>query len=440
MIIPIELTIKFGGGTLKNKENLTNSVNIVKDQKAKCVIVSAAGADGKYNRMTEDLKEIAQLIKNDDDNWTNLWKERIYNRLTQEYVFEDMKLNVISLLNKAHGDLNKRTYDEIVHLGEDFMAKIVADRLGYTFVDTMNCVYLDDDGHITTMSYEAIASAVDGKNIVMSGFSGNCGGKVKLLPSGGSDIMGVTVADVTKSRFKRITETGIRVHDPKYGVANFLKIATFAEVGQMATLDEHVIHPAALHFAEDHELHIQICSFEDPVDGLRIVPKRSRTQGADVAAISCQEELVLLTISKLDLQQSKADFQSSLYRKLKKYRLHEVLSFTSKTQVQLLIPQRCLDDSDYSQGHIQSQLGRTLGSDWITFKSGWTLISLIGIDMLGQCGVFEKYSSAIGKEGLSINASLSPPDEGVIYFGFNEHDFKKAFHALRGAAFPKEKK
>jgi len=71
MIIPIELTIKFGGGTLKNKENLTNSVNIVKDQKAKCVIVSAAGADGKYNRMTEDLKEIAQLIKNDDDNWTN---------------------------------------------------------------------------------------------------------------------------------------------------------------------------------------------------------------------------------------------------------------------------------------------------------------------------------------------------------------------------------
>jgi len=176
-----------------------------------------------------------------------LWKERIYNRLTQEYVFEDMKLNVISLLNKAHGDLNKRTYDEIVHLGEDFMAKIVADRLGYTFVDTMNCVYLDDDGHITTMSYEAIASAVDGKNIVMSGFSGNCGGKVKLLPSGGSDIMGVTVADVTKSRFKRITETGIRVHDPKYGVANFCKIATFAEVGQMATLDEHVIHPAALH-------------------------------------------------------------------------------------------------------------------------------------------------------------------------------------------------
>ena len=437
-----EVFAKTGGSIVTDAERIIQTARVIKELGISGVAISAPADDGKHGRMTSVLKSIAQRAtqKEKDRSWEADWKSKVSDRLLGLELEGVNNGVLLGLLNEKFELIKKGklSFDEIVALGEFFMAQIMAWHLEYEFLDPMDCIYLDENLNVTRESYQIIRDKVADKKVVIPGFYGNYNDKITLLPGGGSDIMGAIMAIALGREFIRFTEEPICAFDPELGKgAALLTEATFREAGQMTRLNDHIIHAKALRLLEKHEIPTEIRSIDTPKEGLKLVYKR-HTNGQDVLAISCRNDLVSIQITKWDLVDEKARFNSNLYTTLEKYNLSDVLVFPTDTSVTLLIPESDFDNSLFDEDHILNKLRDVTNADNVTPTHGWSIIGLIGEGMRDKPGVTSRYYSVLSQEGISVPADQSPPKLGVMFLAFdNRAIFKKAFDVLRKEAFKK---
>ena len=183
---------KFGGSSVAGAEQFKKVKAIIEADPARRIVVSSAA--GKRDSGDHKLTDLLYLC---------------HAHLTYGVSCEDIVSTIrsrfveirdeLGLQYDVEGDFDKLAHrldrslgvDELVSRGEYFTSRLLAEYLGYRFVDAADCVFFGFDGQIDReKTYAAIKKALDQyERILIPGFYGKLPtGKIKVMSRGGSDI------------------------------------------------------------------------------------------------------------------------------------------------------------------------------------------------------------------------------------------------------------
>ena len=190
---------KFGGSSLADASKFEKVRDIVlQDRDIHYMVVSALGKRNKSdNKITDLLYLVYQHAKYHVD-FSSLFEE-----IEERYlgVVKDLGLSIdlkpefdVFAKRLKEGKIKE---EELVSRGEYFSAKLMADYLGFAFVDSKDLIHFNYEGKVEEKETEkAISAGLKGKDyVVIPGFYGSYpNGEICLFSRGGSDVTGSYIA------------------------------------------------------------------------------------------------------------------------------------------------------------------------------------------------------------------------------------------------------
>ena len=188
---------KFGGSSMADAKQFEKVRDIVRaDPARKVIVVSASGKRSADDHKLTDLLYLCYAHLQ-----YGVSCDAIFQMICDRYIAirDECGLNVDI---EAELDVLRRqmragiSEEELVSRGEYFSALLMADYLGYSFLDAELWVRFRFDGTIDKeASYAALQRLAEGRNVVIPGFYGvTPDRKIRTFSRGGSDITGALAA------------------------------------------------------------------------------------------------------------------------------------------------------------------------------------------------------------------------------------------------------
>ncbi len=212
---------KFGGSSVAGAEQFKKVRAIIEaDPERRLVVSSAAGKRFGDDHKLTDLLYLCHAHLTYGVSCGEIM-HTIEQRLVEIRDSLGLKYPVERELEELKARLNRdMSVDELVSRGEYFTSRLLAEYLGFAFVDAADCIFFGFDGQIDREKTDAaIAAAImEYKKILIPGFYGKLPtGRIKVMTRGGSDITGaLAAAAVNASVYENWTdESGILMADPR---------------------------------------------------------------------------------------------------------------------------------------------------------------------------------------------------------------------------------
>lgn len=427
--------VKFGGSSVASPEQFEKVKNIIEsDDARRIVVVSAAGKKDSADHKLTDLLYLLHAhltygVSGDD----------IAGEISARFreIRRGLKLEtpIESEFDRYASKLSKDTpVDELVSRGEYFTSRLMAEYLGFTFVDAADCVLFGSDGHIDkAKSYAAIKEAYEkfGK-IVIPGFYGSLpNGRVKVMSRGGSDISGsLAAAAVSADVYENWTDvSGILMADPRI-VDNPRPIPTltFNELRELAFSGASVLHEDSVQPVRECGIPLNIRNTNRPEDaGTMIVEKASDVDGSNdrfITGIAGRKNFVILTVLKHDMA---GDELCKTLTVLQNYKVPVENITLGIDTFALVASEKALGDSLYE---IIADIRKACRPDDIRTQDGISLVSAVGRKMPFKPGVSGKLFKALGDNNVNIRTIAQGADELSIMVGVENNMFETAIRVL----------
>ena len=263
--------VKFGGSSLASAEQFAKVGDIIRaDESRRYVVPSAPGKrNSKDTKVTDMLYECYALAEADEDFRVQLMKikdryDSIINGLNLKLSLEE-EFQTISKNFKA-----KAGSDYAASRGEYLNGIIMANYLGYEFIDSATVIFFDEDGNFDAEKTDKVL----GKKLescekaVIPGFYGAFeDGRVKTFSRGGSDITGSIVAKACHaSMYENWTDvSGCLVADPRViDNPQPIKVVTYRELRELSYMGASVLHEDAVFPVRRAGIPINIRNTNDP--------------------------------------------------------------------------------------------------------------------------------------------------------------------------------
>ena len=336
------------------------------------------------------------------------------------------------MLSKLNRDTS---VDELVSRGEYFTSKLMAEYLGYRFVDAADCVLFGLDGQIDReKTYAAIRSALEAYDrIVIPGFYGKLPtGKIKVMTRGGSDITGaLAAAAVDADIYENWTDvSGILMADPRI-VENPAPIAkiTYAELQELAFMGASVLHEDSIAPVKEKGIALNIRNTNRPEDeGTLIVDSVDEENGEQerfITGIAGRRNFTILTVKKHNMNTTNSLRQAlEIFDRYHAPVEHITLGLDSFA---LVTSTAALGDSVYD---VIADMQKAVRPDDIHVQEGISLVATVGRKMSFQPGTSGRLFHALGRNGINIRTIAQGADEISIIVGVENKDFENAIRVL----------
>ncbi len=427
---------KFGGSSVADATQFRKVKSIIdSDPSRRLVVVSAAGKrDSKDHKIT-DLLYLCHAHLTYGVSCDEIF-DRIRGRFIE--IRDDLGLTyrIEDDLDALKAKLNRDiSIDELVSRGEYLTSRLMAEFLGYTFMDASECIFMDYDGRFLP---EKISQAIESvlkeeKGIVIPGFYGVLpSGRIKVMSRGGSDITGSLVAAACNADlYENWTDvSGILMADPRI-VDNPSPISeiTFAELRELAYMGASVLHEDSVAPVKEIGIPLNIRNTNDPSHpGTMIVEKVSRNESDEdrfITGISGKRNFLILTVTKRMGGSNET--------------LRDVLEILDRHKVQaehisMGIDQFALVVSQASTGEalyeIISEIRGKCSPDDVSVQDNIALVAAVGRKMIFRPGISGKLFNALGKEGINIRTIAQGSDELAIIVGVDNSQFETTIRVL----------
>ncbi len=426
---------KFGGSSVAGAEQFEKVKNIIMADPSRRIVVSSAA--GKRNSSDHKLTDLLYLCHahitygvSCDDIVATIRSRfaEIRDKLGLEYDVEGEFDKLLPRLNKDMG------VDELVSRGEYFTSRLLAEYLGFTFIDASECVFFGLDGQIDRgKTYAAISSALEKHDrILIPGFYGRLPtGKIKVMSRGGSDISGaLAAAAVNAEVYENWTDvSGILMADPKI-VENPAPISkiTYAELQELAFMGASVLHEDSILPVKERGIALNIRNTNRPEDpGTMIVEdvEEDGEQERFITGIAGRRNFTILTIKKRSMNTNECLRQT--LDTLERYHVpveHITLGLDSFA---LVAATSALGDSVYD---VIADIQKTVRPDDVDVREGISLVATVGRKMTSRPGTSGRLFHALGKNGINIRTIAQGADELSIIVGVENADFENAIRVL----------
>ena len=428
--------VKFGGSSVAGADQFKKVKSIIQaDPTRRIVVVSAAGKRSSSDHKLTDLLYLchAHLTYGvPGDNILQLIQDRFAEIRSDLGLQYDVESDFAALRGTLSRDT---TADELVSRGEYFTARLMAEYLGYDFVDAADCVFFGFDGQLDQeKTYAAIReAAAKGKGIVIPGFYGSLpSGKIRVMSRGGSDISGaLAAAAVDADVYENWTDvSGILMADPRIVKDPApIEFITYSELRELAFMGASVLHEDSVQPVKDKGIPLNIRNTNRPEDaGTMIVEKiakKSANQDRFITGIAGRRNFTILTLRKRNMNLNVN--LSQVLKILERSHItaeHITLGLDSFA---LVVSTAVLGDRLYE---IIGEVQNVCAPDDIQVQDQVALVAVVGRKMTYRPGTSGKIFRALGDAGINIRTINQAADEISITVGVDNNDFESAIRVL----------
>ena len=427
--------VKFGGSSVAGAEQFKKVKAIVEaDPSRRIVVASAAGKRSSDDHKLTDLLYLCHAhltygVSCDDimDTIQSRFAQ-MRNELGLNY---DVEADFAALRARLDRDMS---VDELVSRGEYFTSKLLAEYLGFAFVDAADCVFFSMDGQIDKeKTYAAIKEAVDKhERLVIPGFYGKTPtGRIKVMTRGGSDISGALAAAAAEADvYENWTDvSGILMADPRI-VKDPKPIPriTYAELRELAFMGASVLHEESVLPVKEKGIALNIRNTNRPEDaGTMIVEKVEKEDRHErfITGIAGRRNFTIITVLKRNMNTSETLRRAlEILDRYKATVEHITLGLDSFA---LVTSSAALGDGVYN---VLSDIQKSCHPDDVQVKDGIALVAAVGRKMTFRPGISGRLFKALGEHGVNIRTIAQGADELSIIIGVENKHFETAIQVM----------
>lgn len=427
---------KFGGSSVAGAEQFKKVRAIIEaDPERRLVVSSAAGKRfGDDHKLTDFLylchAHLTYGVSCGEIMHT------IEQRLVEIRDSLGLKYPVERELEELKARLNRdMSVDELVSRGEYFTSRLLAEYLGFAFVDAADCIFFGFDGQIDREKTDAaIAAAImEYKKILIPGFYGKLPtGRIKVMTRGGSDITGaLAAAAVNASVYENWTDvSGILMADPRI-VENPSPIAriTYAELRELAFMGATVLHEESIQPVKERGIALNIRNTNRPQDAgtmiVESIEEKEQSRERFITGIAGRRNFTILTVQKRNINISLTLRQAlEILDRYKAPVEHITLGLDSFA---LVASSAALGDGLYD---VIADIQKTCRPDDVRVQDGIALVAAVGRKMTFRPGISGKIFQALGESGVNIRTIAQGADELSIIVGVENDKFETAIRVL----------
>lgn len=430
--------LKFGGTSMADAAQYRKIADIVHaDPARRVVVVSAAG------KRTHDDNKITDLLYLCHAHLQyGVSYEDIFNKIRERYCTIRDELGLKTDLESEFDALHQKmesgiSCEELVSRGEYFSARLMADFLGYTFIDATRWLYFRYDGTVDQeKSYAALRDILGDGCAVIPGFYGVMpDGKIRTLTRGGSDITGALAAAALNAEvYENWTDvSGILMADPRI-VDNpkTIERATYSELRQLSYSGAQVLHEMTVFPVREKNIPLNIRNTNDPANpGTLISDEFNEPRNAPrfITGIAGKKDFSIVTISKKGMSGAVGTLRQ-IMQVFEENNVPVCYTPTGIDCISLVVPGEKLRPRQYS---LTDALRRTVRPDHLVIIENIAIVAAVGRKMARRAGTSGKIFAALGEQGINIRMISQGPDELNILVGVDDEDYAQTIRILYDA-------
>ncbi len=426
--------VKFGGSSLASAEQFKKVGNIVRaDEARKFVVPSAPGkrfsADTKVTDMLYGCYALAEEGKDFKAELKAIKAryEEIIKGLNLELSLDDEFKTIEKNFKEKAGN------NYAASRGEYLNGIIMANYLGYEFIDAATVIFFDENGEFDSEKTNDILSAklAGCKNAVVPGFYGALpDGTVKTFSRGGSDITGSIVARAIKADvYENWTDvSGFLIADPRIiKDPQAIDTITYRELRELAYMGATVLHEDAIFPVRREGIPINIRNTNAPEDN-----------GTWIVESTCQKSKYVITgiagkkgFCSINIEKAMMNSEIGFGRKVLQAFEENGISFehvpSGIDTMTVFVHQ---DEFMHKEQKVVAGLHRLADPDYIDIESDLALIAVVGRGMKSTRGTAGRIFSALAHSNVNVKMIDQGSSELNIIIGVANEDFEAAIKAI----------
>ena len=429
--------LKFGGSSMADAGQLAKVRSIVEaDPSRRVVVVSAAGKRFKDDHKITDLLYLCHAHVQYGVSCDGIWQ-----MIVDRYVGIRDELGLKTDLEPEFAELRRRldakqlSQDELVSRGEYFSARLMADYLGFDFVDASMWLHFNLDGTVDQeKSYEALARAAGGRRVVIPGFYGVMpDGAIKTFSRGGSDITGaLAAAALDADVYENWTDvSGFLMADPKIVKdPQPIEQITYAELRELSYIGAQVLHEGTIFPVREKNIPVNIRNTNQPDHpGTMIRESFEEKELVDdrfITGIAGRKNYSVITIGKTGMSNEVGTVRRML-ELLEKYNLSVEYIPSGIDCVSLVVASDKVSPCLYQ---LMGDLQKEIRPDSIHVTENVAIVAAVGRKMAFKPGISGKIFATLGENHINIRMITQGPEELNIIVGVDGKDFENAIRVL----------
>ena len=426
--------VKFGGSSLASAEQFEKVGKIIRADKSRCYVVPSAPGkrNSKDTKVTDMLYNTYALAESDDafDKELDAIKAR-YQEIIDGL---KLKLSLDKEFEVIRENFKKKAgSDYAASRGEFLNGIIMANYLGYEFIDAAEVIFFDEDGNFMPDHTNEVLSArlSEIPKAVVPGFYGaKLDGSVKTFSRGGSDITGSIVAKAAHvDVYENWTDvSGFLIADPRIiDNPKGIETITYRELRELSYMGATVLHEDAIFPVRKEGIPINIRNTNAPKDnGTWIVESTCQKPKYVITGIAGKKGFCSINIEK-DLMNSEIGFGRKV---LQAFEENEISFEHVPSGIDTMTVFVHQSEFMEKEQRVLAAIHKMAHPDSIDLESDLALIAVVGRGMRQTRGTAGRIFSALAHANVNVKMIDQGSSELNIIIGVKNEDFDAAIRAI----------
>ena len=399
------------------------------------VVVSAAGKRNKEDHKITDLLYLCHAHLK-----YGVSCDGIFDMIRSRYLEIRDDLGLTTDLEGEFAALRAKmdkgiSQDELVSRGEYFAARLMADYLGFHFVDAAEWLVFNLDGSVNEeVSYQNLRCAAAGRKIVIPGFYGAMpDGTIKTFSRGGSDITGALAsAALDADVYENWTDvSGFLMADPKIVKdPQPIERITYGELRELSYIGAQVLHEGTIFPVRKKGITLNVRNTNQPEHPGTIIKEsfddtEDRSHGL-ITGIAGRKNYTAISIIKIGLT-SEVGMLRRLLEIVEKYNVSVEYLPSGIDYVSLVVE---TEDVQACLYQLLGELEREIRPDNIQVVENLAVLAAVGRRMAFTPGISGKIFGALGAAGINVRMIMQGLAELNMLIGVEDKDFDNAVRVL----------
>lgn len=426
--------VKFGGSSLASARQFKKVGDIIRSDKARRYVIPSA--PGK--RSSKDEKVTDMLYACYDAASTGGSYKKLLNKIKDRYheIINGLDLN----LNLDH-EFERIEENFLGGAGRDYAASrgeylngiVMANYLGYEFIDAAEVIFFDDKGNFEAdLTNQELAERLEHVDrAVIPGFYGSKhDGSIKTFSRGGSDVTGSIVARaIHADLYENWTDvSGFLVTDPRI-VENpeVIETITYKELRELSYMGASVLHEDAIFPVRKEGIPINIRNTNKPEDkGTLIVESTCRKPHYTITGVAGKKGFCAINIEKA-MMNAEVGFGRKVLEVFERYGISFEHMPSGIDTMTIMVHQD--EFVEYEQSVIAG-IHQAVEPDSVELESDLALIAVVGRGMKATRGTAGRIFSALAHARINVKMIDQGSSELNIIIGVRNDDFESAIRAI----------
>ena len=426
--------VKFGGSSLASAEQFQKVGKIIKADKDRRYVVPSA--PGKRDKKDTKVTDMLYACYDRAEQGKDFAKELTAIKARYQEIIDGLKLKLsledeFKTIEKNFKEKAGRDY--AASRGEYLNGIVMANYLGYEFIDAATVIFFDENGNFDAAKTDAELSArlAGCKNAVVPGFYGALpNGAVKTFSRGGSDVTGSIVAKAAKvDVYENWTDvSGFLIADPRIiDKPVGIDTITYRELRELSYMGAGVLHEDAIFPVRQMGIPINIRNTNAPEDnGTWIVGSTCQKSKYVITGIAGKKGFCAINIEK-DMMNSEIGFGRKVLQAFEENGISFEHVPSGIDTLTVFVHQ---DEFMHKEQKVVAGINRLAKPDSIDIEADLALIAVVGRGMKSTRGTAGRIFSALAHANVNVRMIDQGSSELNIIIGVANEDFEAAIKAI----------